>query len=81
MLLDELAVPPNHFVWTLCYYTDIIMNTYKSFTNNRLKWSLLALPGSDSEILKREALYVGHHGWLAKKILDFRWSKKAEIAL
>ena len=22
-------------------------------------------------------LYVGHHGWPTKKILDFRWSKKA----
>ena len=26
-------------------------------------------------------LYVGHHGWPARKILGFRWSKKAEIAL
>ena len=23
----------------------------------------------------------GHHSWPAKKILDFRWSKKAEITL
>ena len=37
--------------------------------------------GVDSEILKRGALYIGHHGWPAKKILDFRWSKKAEITL
>ena len=28
-----------------------------------------------------DALYVGHHGWPAKKLLDFRWSKKAEITL
>ena len=27
------------------------------------------------------ALCVGHHGWPAKKVLDFRWSKKAEITL
>ena len=27
------------------------------------------------------ALYVGHQGWPAKKILVFRWSKKAELAL
>ena len=26
-------------------------------------------------------LYVVHHGWPAKKKLDFRWSKKAEITL
>ena len=38
--------------------------------------------GADAEILKREGeLYVGHHGWPAKKILGFRWSKKAEITL
>ena len=29
--------------------------------------------------LKEGALYVGHHGWPAKKIFGFRWSKKAEI--
>ena len=27
------------------------------------------------------ALYVGHHCWLTKKILDFWWSKKAKILL
>ena len=27
------------------------------------------------------ALCVGHHGWLTKKILVFRWSKKAKITL
>ena len=28
---------------------------------------------------QRRVLYVGYHGWLAKKILGFRWSKEAEI--
>ena len=37
--------------------------------------------GADPESLKRGALYVGHHGWPAKKSLGFRWSKKAEITL
>ena len=37
--------------------------------------------GVDAEILKRGVLYVGHHGWLAKKNLGFRSSKKAEITL
>ena len=39
------------------------------------------LPGADPEILKRGELYVGHHGWPSKKILGFRWSKKAKITL
>ena len=26
-------------------------------------------------------LYVSHHGWLPKKNLYFRWSKKAQITL
>ena len=30
---------------------------------------------------KGGALYVSHHGWPATKVLDFRWFKKAEIAL
>ena len=30
---------------------------------------------------KGVALYVGHHGWPAKKILGYRWSKKAKITL
>ena len=37
--------------------------------------------GADPEILKRGALYVGHHGWPKKKILGFKWSKKAKITL
>ena len=37
--------------------------------------------GADPEILKRRALYVDHHGWPTKKILGFRWSKKAKITL
>ena len=41
--------------------------------------------GADPEILKRGwgwgALYVGHHGWPTKKVLGFRWSKKAKITL
>ena len=38
------------------------------------------VPGADPEILKRGGrLYIGHHGWLTKKILGFRWSKKAKI--
>ena len=36
---------------------------------------------ADPEIFKREALYVGHHGWPGKKILSLRWSKKAEVTL
>ena len=30
---------------------------------------------------KGVALYFGHHGWPAKKMLGFRWSKKAKITL
>ena len=30
---------------------------------------------------KRGTLYVGHHVWPTKKILDFRWSKKAKVTL
>ena len=38
--------------------------------------------GVDPEIFKREGVvYVGHHGWPMKKILGFRWSKKAKITL
>ena len=31
--------------------------------------------------LREGVLYVGHHGWLAKKTLGFRWSKKVEVTL
>ena len=37
--------------------------------------------GEDPEILKRWVLYVGHYAWSTKKILGFRWSKKAKITL
>ena len=39
------------------------------------------LQGRIQRFWKRGALYVGHHGWLAKKMLGFRWSKKAKIKL
>ena len=51
---------------------------------------LVSYPGVDPENLKRGGeggggggggAHVGHHGWLTKKNLDFRWSKKPEITL
>ena len=39
------------------------------------------LQGRIQRFWKRVALYVSHHGWPAKKILGFRWSKKAKITL
>ena len=39
------------------------------------------IQGRIQRFWKEEALYVGHHGWPTKKILDFRWSKKAKITL
>ena len=30
---------------------------------------------------KGGVLYAGHHGWSVKKILDFKWYKKAGITL
>ena len=42
---------------------------------------VVSYAGADPEILERGAQYVGHHGWPAKKILVFRWPKKAEITL
>ena len=42
-------------------------------------------PGPDPKILKRKwgggSLYVGHDSWPTKKVLGFRWSKKAKITL
>ena len=35
----------------------------------------------DSEIWKGGALYAGHHSSSVKKILDFKWYKKAGITL
>ena len=35
--------------------------------------------GGSREFGKERALYVGDHRWPAKKILGFRWPKKAEI--
>ena len=38
-------------------------------------------PGRIQRFWKGAVLYVGHHGWPTKKILGFRWSKKAKITL
>ena len=37
--------------------------------------------GGSRDFEKGVALYVGPHGWPTKKILGFRWSKKARITL
>ena len=39
------------------------------------------IQGRIQRFLKGGTLYVGHRGWPAKKILGFRWSKKAEVTL
>ena len=43
--------------------------------------SLVLWQGRMQRFWKGRALYVGNHGWPAKKTLGFRWSKKAEITL
>ena len=54
-----------------------------SLMENFIFWAVWEtwFPGADSEILKKGVLYVGHHGWMTKKILDFRWSKTVKIML
>ena len=42
--------------------------------------SFLVQQGRIPSFWKGVALYVGQHGWPAKKILGFRLSKKAEVA-
>ena len=39
------------------------------------------MQGRIQRFWKGVALYVGHHSWPPKKILGFRWSKKAKITL
>ena len=34
-----------------------------------------------SRDFEKGALYVGHHSWLRKEILGFRWSKKTNVTL
>ena len=42
---------------------------------------LLKTRGGSKDFQKRGegVLYISHHGWIAKKILAFTWSKKAKI--
>ena len=58
-------------------FKDVIL--YKLEKSSKIREA--SYTGADPEILKRGALYVGHHGWSTKKILGFRWSKKAKITL
>ena len=39
------------------------------------------IQGRIQRFSKGVALYVGHYGWLMKKILGFRWSKKAKLTI
>ena len=54
---------------------------YSLFLHQLFCWRNLQINRSRDRFWKEGVHYVGHHGWLTKKILDFRWSKKAKITL
>ena len=67
----------------------LVLCDFKCFKKNQnfnLKKHLFlknkpSMQGWIKRIWKGVALYVGHHGWATKKLLGFRWSKKAKITL
>ena len=83
----------NKFAHELPTEVDNINAETPSVRNNpkSLRQGSPRLLGTDAEILKGKGeevggweggegvLYVGHHDCLGKKILGFKWSKKAEI--
>ena len=75
----NLSGPVDKAVCKYKFQPSILL--IKSKLENQKLSSCQPISGADPETLKRGALYVGHHGWLTKKILVFRWSKKAKIAL
>ena len=57
----------------LSIYVPIYLSMYLSI--------YLSIQGQIQRFWKGVVLYVGHHGWLMKKILGLRWSKKTKITL
>ena len=69
-----MAIVAKLSILDICYAPGLVSELYKFSAK-------LPISGADPEILNRGALCVGHHGWLTKKILGFRWPKKAKMAL
>ena len=62
-------------------YYDCNFSPNKQVTCCSYQFFYCTSQGRIQRFLKDGALYVGHHGWPAKKILGFRWSEKVEITL
>ena len=73
----------------ICADRDVLLSFKKCVLEAKRKETkklkILPVNGREQERIQRfwkgVALYVVHHGWPAKKIFGFRWSKKAEITL
>ena len=81
-----------HFEVIICYHINLIcIFSFKSAYKYLLIHSSMVHQTYDKYVIwvqgwiqrfwKRGTLYVGHHGWLTKKLLSFRWSKKAKRTL
>ena len=66
---------------TLYLISQLYIYVYVSYRQIVCYTSFSFLTVADPEILKRVALYFGHHGQPMKEILGFRWSKKGKITL
>ena len=75
-----------------CYLFLVILPALRTAFSKNLNSQIIALrhshfrntyylQGRFERFWKGGALYVGHHGWPKKKILSFKWSKKAKIIL
>ena len=61
------------YIYIYISYPSIYLSIYPSI--------YLSIQGQIQRFWKGVVLYVGHHGWLMKKILGLRWSKKTKITL
>ena len=82
--LYSTIIPPQIQCYVFLHTTLCILTCHHQHSSKKKSEDVFlkghVLQGRIQRFLKG-ALYVGHHGWPAKKILGFRWSKKAEITL
>ena len=76
---NELSMKWYHCVAHFVYENELRLNPDSFYLCSPQE--AMSLQGQIQRFWKGWALYVGHHGWPAKNILGFRWSKKAEITL
>ena len=71
----------NRYIDDLRILTAMELYLNSEFYSKHPSFVSMISRGGSRDLEKGGALFDGQHGWPTKKVLGFRWSKKAKITL